>query len=257
MRLENLTRKKAEEYFKNNDTVILAVGSIENHGYHNALGTDTLIPNKILSMIEDKTNILICPTIPYGATDSLSSFVGTINLGYDVLYGVLKKVTESLYNAGIRKFIFLNGHGGNNSALNQVSLDLDKINAVAAIFNWWQIAPQLNKEWLGGHGGFEETSALLTIDESLVDFNEIKEMDLQDLTQNIKTTSYAGVTYKGIDVIVSRNIKNVTDNGWIGNDHPKLSSNKMGMEMLEATSSYFLDFITEFSKIDTNKLYSK
>ena len=62
MRLEEMTWKEAEEYFKTHDMVILTTGSTENHGLHNPLGTDTMIPNKILELIEDKTDALICPT---------------------------------------------------------------------------------------------------------------------------------------------------------------------------------------------------
>ena len=81
MRLSNLTWPKAEEYFRTHDTVLIGVGSIECHGRHMPLGTDTLIPDFLLDKIEQKSDVLICPTIPYGATESLCDYPGTINLG--------------------------------------------------------------------------------------------------------------------------------------------------------------------------------
>ncbi len=48
MRLTNLTWPKAQEYFKKNDMVLVSIGSIECHGRHMPLGTDTLIPNHLL-----------------------------------------------------------------------------------------------------------------------------------------------------------------------------------------------------------------
>lgn len=51
MRLERMSWKDCEEYFKNHDMVILTTGSTENHGIHNPLGTDTMIPNKILELV--------------------------------------------------------------------------------------------------------------------------------------------------------------------------------------------------------------
>ena len=42
---------RAEEYFKSNDTILLSVGSIECHGKHLPLGTDTLIPEKLLDLL--------------------------------------------------------------------------------------------------------------------------------------------------------------------------------------------------------------
>ena len=114
MRLSNLTWPKAEEYFKEHDTVLIGLGSIECHGRHMPLGTDTLIPDFLLDKIEQKSDVLICPTIPYGATESLCDYPGTINLGTELLYQVLGRVCDSLFQHGARRFVILNGHGGNN-----------------------------------------------------------------------------------------------------------------------------------------------
>ena len=67
MRLENLTWPKAQEYFEKNDMVLISIGSIECHGRHMPLGTDTLIPEHLLEKIEKKSDVLIAPTIPYGS----------------------------------------------------------------------------------------------------------------------------------------------------------------------------------------------
>lgn len=82
MRLSNLTWPHAEEYFKTHDTVLIGIGSIECHGRHMPLGTDTLIPDFLLDKIEQKSDVLICPTIPYGATESLSDYPGTHQSGH-------------------------------------------------------------------------------------------------------------------------------------------------------------------------------
>ena len=59
MRLERMSWKDCEEYFKDHDMVILTTGSTENHGIHNPLGTDTMIPNKILELVEKQSDVLI------------------------------------------------------------------------------------------------------------------------------------------------------------------------------------------------------
>ena len=53
MRLANVTGKKVEEYLERSQTVLIPVGSIENHGRHMALGTDTLIPDRIVEHASD------------------------------------------------------------------------------------------------------------------------------------------------------------------------------------------------------------
>ena len=64
LRLAGITWPRAEEYFRQNDTVLLAVGSIECHGKHMPLGTDTLIPEHLLEKIEEKCDVLIVPPSP-------------------------------------------------------------------------------------------------------------------------------------------------------------------------------------------------
>ena len=76
------------------------------------LGTDTLIPDKILDLIEEKNdNILIAPMIPYGACQSLADYPGTINIDSDVLYQYVYQIVDGLYKHGARKILVLNGHG--------------------------------------------------------------------------------------------------------------------------------------------------
>ena len=72
MRLEHLTWPKVQAYFQESDTVLIAIGSIECHGRHMPVGTDTMIPNRLLELIEEKSGVLIAPTIPYGVSPSLA-----------------------------------------------------------------------------------------------------------------------------------------------------------------------------------------
>ena len=60
MRLTNLTWPKAQEYFEKNDMVLISIGSIECHGRHMPLGTDTLIPEHLLEKIEKKSDDFDC-----------------------------------------------------------------------------------------------------------------------------------------------------------------------------------------------------
>lgn len=249
MRLINLTCEKAKDIFKQQDTIIIAIGSIENHGTHLPLGTDTLIPNKILELLEEKNDILIAPTIPYGACDSMSDFSGTISIGYDGLSLVISKITNNFMKHGIKKFVFLNGHGGNIAALNNAAININNKGGLAAVFNWWLIAPDINEKWRGGHGGAEETAGVMAVDYNLVDMDALKPMDLKDVSKTIRGSGFSTVEFKGINITMPRNYKNVTTNGWIGKDHPSNATKEWGEEMLDIVSSYLSDFINEFKKV--------
>ena len=140
MRLANMTWVQAKEYFDQNDIVLLCIGSTECHGKHLPLGTDTLIPEKLLELIEPKTDVAIAPTLPFGACDTLADFPGTISLGTDTLYEVLTRITQGYRAHGVRRFAVLNGHGGNNPVLDRVAVDLYRQGCLLAELNWWLMA---------------------------------------------------------------------------------------------------------------------
>ena len=225
MRLTNLTCRQAEDYFRSSDMVMMAVGSVENHGCHNVLGVDILIPEKLLNMIEEKTEILIAPSCPYGACDDLTGYAGTVSVGEDCLYEFLKRIAEGLYRHGARKILFLNGHGGNSSSITKVCLDLDRMGAAGVMLNWWQLAGDLNPDWKGGHGGGEETAAMMAVDPGLVHFDEMRTMELvDDMGERFPTAGFDKVLFRNVGVPIPREVKKYTTNGWIGPDDPKYAT---------------------------------
>lgn len=250
MRLSEITWPAAEAYFQRHDTVLLPVGSIECHGRHLPLGTDTLIPDHLIRLMESRTDVLIAPTLPYGACDSLSDFPGTINLGIDLLYRLLRQITGEFYRHGARRFIILNGHGGNCRTIEQVGLELHRRGALLAELNWWLMAWDLNPQWKGGHGGGEETAAIMGINPGWVDQSEMEgPMVLKEVSPLIRATGFNTAEFKGVSVVIPRRVTDITDNGWIGPDHPQTASEAWGREMLAATADYMVDFIEAFKKV--------
>lgn len=250
MKLASLSWKQAEEYFENSDIVMIPVGSVENHGTQGPLGTDFIIPTHLAEMIETKTEILVAPTMPYGVCPHHKSYPGTINIGYDGLVNVMRGITDSLFNQGIKKFVFLNGHGGNNPALDTVALEIYNKGGVVACVDWWSLAGQINSEWKGGHAGGQETSAILAIDDSLVDLEACLPRKSNNLTENLTVSSINMVRFKGSDIRVMRDVRDVVESGWFGPDDPKDATAEYGKVMLETTADYITDFINEFKKVE-------
>ena len=250
MRLANMTWPQAEAYFKENDIVLLSVGSIECHGKHLPLGTDTLIPEKLLELIEPQTDVAIAPIIPFGACDSQTDYPGTVSLGVDTLYDVFTRLTQGYKAHGVKRFAVLNGHGGNMKTIERLGLEFEEKGCLVAMLNWWLMAWDMNPAWKGGHGGGEETAAILGIDPSLVDQSEIGgPLKLFDLTENLKATGFRSVEFKGVSVEILRSTPHVTDSGWIGPDHPNTATVEWGKEMLQTTADYIVDFMEEFKKV--------
>ena len=255
MRLDSITWPQAEAYFKEHDTVIVPLGSTECHGRHMPLGTDTMIPNKIVEILESKTDALIAPTMPYGNTDYLSAFPGTISLGTDVLYQVMYQILEGLRKHGARRFVIVNGHGGNNAVLDRLSLEFDKKGCVVAQMNWWVMVWNLvpgwdgSFPWHGGHGGGEETAAMMAVNEDLIDRSAICDSNLKQLSDELPFSGLASVRFKGLDIPMRRFSTEVTDNGWVGEDHPSVATKEWGESMINAAADYIAEFIEALKKV--------
>ena len=252
MKLERMSWVHVEDYFKNNDLAIISIGSLESHGRHNPLGTDTVIPVCLADMIDEKSGgkYLIVPNIPFGATDDLTAYPGTIDLGVSLTYDILLKVTESLYEHGARRFLILNGHGGNVNPIDRLSLVWHRRGVWCANINWWVLAGELNPDWAGGHGDFEETSAVLGVDPTLVDWNLMADQNLvNDVSETLPTAGFDHVSFKGAKVRFFRDTRAYATNGWVGKLDPAKATEEEGRKMLNACADYTVDFLEEFNKI--------
>lgn len=249
MRLANLTWPKAQEYFEKNDMVLISIGSIECHGRHMPLGTDTLIPDFLLEKIEQKSDVLIAPTIPYGACQSLAPYPGTIDIDNEVLYQFCRQIFLSLYRHGARKFVFLNGHGGNMKMIERLGLEFEDKGCLVAMLNWWLMAWDMNPAWKGGHGGGEETAAMLAIDPSCVHMEYFMPFEPKDLSPDLTFAGSFNVNCNGVSVPVPRHVDRYSSCGWYGPDSPETATKEWGEEMLKATADFCVDFIKKFERV--------
>ncbi len=174
MYLRNLNLATFQREMENISAVIIPIGATEVHGPHCPYGTDFIIPDEFLRRLEPElTNVLIAPTLNYGASWSLEGFPGTISLSTEVLAELLREVMEGFLQWGIEKIVIMNGHGGNISAIRTASQHLADLGAEVLVINWWL---DYQSEILRicetrGHAGEDETSVVLAIDESLVDMS--------------------------------------------------------------------------------------
>jgi len=151
---------------KKTDAVQVPVGTIEAHGV-TGLGTDNQIPESICDRVAAEVNALVAPTVSYGITRTLLPYPGSLAVLPETFERYAFEVTAGLADAGFRRLLFVNGHGGNTEALKSVSLRLYREKkAYSAVIDWWLVsADEIKKVYshVGGHAGTDET-AMVQVD---------------------------------------------------------------------------------------------
>jgi creatinine amidohydrolase len=163
-------------------TVLLAVGSTEQHGPHLPLGTDSLIGDKIMERLGRRLEkTLAAPTIRVGVSEHHMAFTGTITLREEVLEEVIVDYCRSLSRHGFRLIVLIPTHGGNTATVARVPDRLEReglaakvvtlpddsayISAMVEVGEKHNVTPGE----AGGHAGHLETSTMLADYPDIVD----------------------------------------------------------------------------------------
>jgi creatinine amidohydrolase len=133
---------QVEEYLARDDRVVLPLGSTEQHGYL-SLETDNILAERVSADAAEPLGVLVLPVLPYGLTPSFAAFPGSPTLRLETLLAVLRDLLDSLHGQGFRRFLIVNGHGGNIPAAGLVR-EWAASHAVAqAIFHSWFNGPKV------------------------------------------------------------------------------------------------------------------
>ncbi|PIP13254.1 MAG: hypothetical protein COX48_04760 [bacterium (Candidatus Stahlbacteria) CG23_combo_of_CG06-09_8_20_14_all_34_7] len=170
-RIDRMNWREVKKAIENIDRVILPIGTLEAHSI-TSNNTDTIIPEEIALNISEKINSLILPAIPYGVTTSLLPYPGSVSIKESVLSEMILDIARSCKKDGFNTMIIINGHGGNNFAIDSVKKQIFLETGIFVyIIHWWIFAYPICTEVFkseGGHGGIDETAMVFTIDENLV-----------------------------------------------------------------------------------------
>lgn len=117
MQLQLSTWQEVETYLARSTGIILPIGSTEQHGPTGLIGTDAICAEAIAHGVGDSVGALVVPTLSVGMALHHTAFPGSISLRPSTLILVIRDYLTSLAKAGFRKFLFVNGHGGNVATL--------------------------------------------------------------------------------------------------------------------------------------------
>ena len=137
-----------------NPTIIIPVGSLEQHGAHLPITTDSDIVTEIASRLGKKCNFIVFPTISYGVShEHYPLFNTSVDLGH-----WLGEILNSLTENGVKSVVILNGHHGNERSIPDVWFNDGKLR----VYSYWRF---MEHEF--DHAGFVETSLMLAISDKV------------------------------------------------------------------------------------------
>lgn len=166
-------------------TLLIPVGSLEQHGPHLPLDTDARIAVALAEGIAARrADTLVAPVVTYGSSGEHRAFAGTLSIGTETLRSVLIELGRS--NAWFAHLAFVNGHGGNLDALTE---------ATATLVGEGRSVVTLAASTPGGdaHAGRTETSLMLAIAPDLVRLERAEAGSVRPLDELLPTLRENGV----------------------------------------------------------------
>lgn len=157
------------------ETVIIPVGSFEQHGKHMCLGTDTIIANTIAKNVAKRRGCICLPPVIYGVSEIHKSFIGTIYIKPRHFYYYISDIIESLICDKVRNVLFVNGHGANWFAINKACKKYSHYFRHIEVVQWWELLGNtFFSEIECSHAGAQELSVLECISKKCVRTDKIE-----------------------------------------------------------------------------------
>jgi len=179
--LSEMTREQVRRV-AGETTVVVPTASIEQHGPHLPVQTDTVacetVCRRAAELASAEISVTVAPTLTYGISHHHFPHPGVLSLTPSTFMLVLREVCESLVRSGFPRIAIVNGHGGNDAAIRVVAQDLaNYLPVTIAAASYWTIARDSLVEEadalavgpLPGHAGGFETSLILALRPDLVD----------------------------------------------------------------------------------------
>ena len=149
---------------KKKQVAVIPIGSIEQHGPHLPVSTDTDIVTEVAKKLSEKKGYLLLPTITCGVSFEHAPFFN-LSIRESTLRTVLMDLCMSLSDNNIKTIFIINGHHGNQKSINNIDVKLKKLpkNKLKVFpLSYWHF---MKREF--DHAGFVETSLMMAISKNL------------------------------------------------------------------------------------------
>jgi len=187
---------------KERTAIVLPLASIEQHGPHLPVFTDSIILEEVfdraLTILDEDCPVYFLPLQAYGKSNEHAGIAGTMTLSSRTLTRVLSDIAASVERSGFRRLVILNGHGGNTEIVDFTIRDIRERTGlmVFALHPFLRIAvPSAGlsdaEKVYGIHAGDVETSILLRCRPDLV-YMELAPSSLPEHLQSLKYPPFMG-----------------------------------------------------------------
>ena len=172
MLLHLSTWQEAEAFLDRSKTIVIPIGSTEQHGPTGLLGTDWLCPEIIAHALHRRgADILVAPTFNVGVAQHHLGFAGSITLRPSTFIAALGDWVASLAHHGFERIYFLNGHGGNIATIQAAFAEIyahytfrrERCPFTLKLRNWWELPGVIalaKAQFPIGHGSHAEPSEI-------------------------------------------------------------------------------------------------
>lgn len=137
MRIADCNWMQIEHYLEHDDRIVLPLGSVEQHGYL-SLAVDAILSERVAVEAAEPLGVPVLPALAYGLTPYFAAYPGSPTLRVETYQAVLHDLLDSLYWQGFRRFLLVNGHGGNDpgrTACEAVEAEHEDVRVLW--HNWW------------------------------------------------------------------------------------------------------------------------
>ena len=198
---------------------LIPVGSIEQHGPHLPISTDSDIVTEVAKTIAKKNGYLLLPTITCGVSFEHAPFFN-LSVKEKTLFTILDDLCNSLLANNIKTIFIINGHHGNLKVIKRIDSKFKKLskNKIKLFsFSYWHF---LSREF--DHAGFVETSLMLAVS---------KNVKMKLAKKGLITDNMSKGEIKKIGKLANQSFPKATKNGIWGD--PTKATKKDGKKLLK------------------------
>jgi creatinine amidohydrolase len=174
--LENITMNEFKKYLNRTKTIVFPFGTVEEHGRHLPLNTDSFIIQEALKIVAKRKKFFLAPIVYYGVCTTTKNHPGTISITPETLRRLSFDLIMEAYKKGLHNFLLISGHGGSlhMSALKETAeILIEKLEGIKiAVFSpydlLWKELSEITETPNDSHAGELETSMMLYLSPELV-----------------------------------------------------------------------------------------